>query len=212
VAPLGSRLYAILDVDRATLAGQAPLTLADRWLEAGVRLFQLRAKQLASGPMLELAEALQTRARAAGAIFVVNDRADVARLSAAAGVHVGQDDLRPADARRVVGPDAIVGVSTHTDEQVRRALLEPASYLAIGPVFATTSKANPDPVVGLDGVARAAALARPSGRPLVAIGGIDVIHAPRVIEAGADAVAIIGDLLVGDPAARVREYLEACGR
>lgn len=206
---LGSRLYAILDVDRATASGLTPLELAERWLDAGVRLFQLRAKQMASGAMLELAAALEARAVRAGAVFIVNDRADVARLSGASGVHVGQGDLGPADARRVVGPDAIVGVSTHTDAQVRRALTEPASYVAVGPVFSTRSKANPDPVVGVDGVARAAALVRPSGRPLIAIGGIDVIHAPRVIDAGADAVAVIGDLLVGDPAARVREYLGA---
>jgi thiamine-phosphate pyrophosphorylase len=145
----------------------------------------------------------------AGATFVVNDRADVARLSGAHGVHVGQTDLTPEDVRRIVGTDFLVGRSTHNEAQVRAALDEPASYLAIGPVFATRSKANPDPVVGLDGVARAAALIGAGGRPLVAIGGITLAQAPRVIEAGAGAVAVIGDLLAGDPAARAREYLAA---
>jgi thiamine-phosphate pyrophosphorylase len=147
----------------------------------------------------------------AGATFVVNDRVDVARLSRADGVHVGQTDLTPADVRALAGADFLIGRSTHTDDQVRAALREPATYLAIGPVFATRSKANPDPVVGLSGVASAASLVAASGRPLVAIGGVTLAEAPGVIDAGADAVAVIAGLLDGDPAVRAREYLRALG-
>jgi thiamine-phosphate pyrophosphorylase len=121
----------------------------------------------------------------------MNDRADLAVLANFDGVHVGQGDLSPADARRVVGPDRIVGVSTHTDEQVRIADQSCADYIAIGPVFATGTKLNSDPVVGLDGVRRARALTR---KPLVAIGGITRANARSVIDAGADSIALISAL------------------
>lgn len=202
------RLYAILDVDLARARGHDPLTLVNTWLDAGVRLVQLRAKREATGPLLELADAMNAATREAGATFIVNDRADIARLSGAHGVHVGQSDLSPADVRVVVGPAAIVGLSTHNDEQVRAGLGEPVTYLAIGPVFPTGSKAQPDPVVGLDGVRRTVALARSPVRPVVAIGGITLERARGVIEAGADAVAVLSDLLEGDPGARCREYLK----
>lgn len=209
-APL-PRLYAILDTDRLYARGLDPLALADIWLDAGVRLFQLRAKTMASGAMLELAEALARRAEAAGATFVVNDRADIARLAGAGGLHVGQTDLDPADARLVVGATMAIGRSTHTEAQVRAALDEPIDYLAIGPVFGTTSKDRPDPLVGLDGVRMAARLASAGGarRPVVAIGGITIETAPEVIAAGAASVAVIADLLIGDPATRIRDYLDA---
>jgi thiamine-phosphate pyrophosphorylase len=189
-----------------------------------VRLFQLRAKTMASGPMLELAGALARRAEAAGATFVVNDRADIARLAGAGGLHVGQTDLSPADARGVVGADMPIGRSTHTEAQVRAALDEPIDYLAIGPVFGTTSKDRPDPVVGLDGVRMAVRLASAtwktsragtgagsyggadSPRPVVAIGGITIETAPSVIAAGAASVAVIADLIAADPAARIRAW------
>jgi thiamine-phosphate pyrophosphorylase len=155
-----------------------------------VRLFQLRAKTLPSGPLLALAEALARRAEAAGATFVVNDRADIARLAGAGGLHVGQTDLTPADARLVVGAGMPIGRSTHTEAQVRVALGEPVDYLAIGPVFGTTSKDRPDPIVGLDGVRMAVRLASAgrSPRPVVAIGGITLETAPSVIAAGARSV------------------------
>ncbi|HWB17341.1 MAG TPA: thiamine phosphate synthase [Vicinamibacterales bacterium] len=223
-APL-PRLYAILDTDRLHVSGLDPLTLAAVWLDAGVRLFQLRAKTMASGKMLELAEALVRKAEAAGATFIVNDRADIARLAGASGLHVGQTDLDPAAARSVVGADMPIGRSTHTEAQVRAALGEPIDYLAIGPVFGTTSKDRPDPVVGLEGVRMAVRLAsagKPasragtgagpyteSPRPVVAIGGITIDTAPEVIAAGAASVAIIADLLIGGPAARVHDYLHA---
>jgi thiamine-phosphate pyrophosphorylase len=201
------RLYAILDAELTASRGLDPLDLLDRWLEAGVRLVQLRAKTMPGRDLLALADAVAKRARAAGATFIVNDRADVARLAGADGVHLGQEDLRPADVRRFLPDDAIVGLSTHNDSQVQAALDEPISYLAIGPVFATESKARPDPVVGLDGVRRAAALARTCGVPVVAIGGITADRAPLVLDAGATSLAVLGDLLDGDPAARVRAHL-----
>ena len=203
------RLYAILDVDAAAARGFAPLPLLEAWLGAGVRLIQLRAKRLTAGPFLELADRVVSMARAAGAIVVINDRADVARMSGADGVHVGQDDLTAAVARSLLGPEAIVGVSTHTDAQVDLAATAPVSYLAIGPVFATTTKERPDPVVGLEGVGRARIRTRAAGLPLVAIGGITLENAGRVIDAGADAVAVIADLLSGDPGARARAFVRA---
>ena len=202
-------LYAILDVDAAAARGITPLDLLDVWLDAGVRFVQLRAKRLTGGAMLSLAEPMASRCRAAGVTFIVNDRADVAKMAGAHGVHVGQDDLSPSDARTVVGGAAIVGCSTHDAAQAAAALREPISYLAIGPVFSTASKRNPDPVVGLETVARAAAAAHAAGVPLVAIGGITIESARAVLDAGADAVAVIADLLGDEPGARIRAYLRA---
>jgi thiamine-phosphate pyrophosphorylase len=203
------RLYAILDIDVTAAKGLHPLTIVDAWLAAGVRIVQLRAKHLTGGPMFDLAVRVGARCRAAGAMFIVNDRADVARLAEADGVHVGQTDLTPPDARRVVGDAAVVGVSTHNDAQMREAMAWPVDYVAIGPVFATSSKHQPDPVVGLDGVRRARIIADERGLPLVAIGGITAERAPDVIGAGATAVALISDLLKGDPGDRARQYLDA---
>jgi thiamine-phosphate pyrophosphorylase len=139
----------------------------------------------------------------------VNDRADIAALAGADGVHVGQDDLPPRHVRRVVGDRAIVGLSTHTLEQVDAALDAPISYLAIGPVFGTATKTTGYEPIGLERVGSAAQRARARGLPLVAIGGITLARAAFVVEAGAASVAVIGDLLAGgDPEARVRAYLE----
>jgi thiamine-phosphate pyrophosphorylase len=202
------RLYAILDADVCAVQGLNPPDIVRVWLDAGVRLIQLRAKSMPSGRFLALAEALAADASSAEATFIINDRADIARLARASGVHVGQADLPPADARRIVGEPAVVGFSTHNSGQARLALAEPVDYVAIGPIFLTTSKDRPDPVVGLDGVREARAIVTPSGRPLVAIGGITLERAPSVIEAGADAVAVISGLLGGgDPRARAREFL-----
>lgn len=201
------RLYAILDVESTRARNLDPLTIAAAWLQAGVQLIQLRAKGATFGPFLELADCLATECRRAGALFIVNDRVDVGRLCGADGVHLGQDDLAPADAR-AVWPDARwIGLSTHTDAQVEAALSGPATYLATGPVFATMSKAQPDPVIGLEGVRRAADRCRAAGRPLVAIGGITAEQAPSVIEAGADSVAVISALLEGDPGGRARDFV-----
>jgi len=141
--------------------------------------------------------------------LIVNDRADIARLAGAAGVHVGQDDLPPDAARRIVGRERIVGLSTHTTAQVDAAVREPVNYIAIGPVFGTASKATGYDAVGLAMVQQAAARAHARGLQVVAIGGITLDRAEEVVRAGADAVAVISDLLrTGDPRARVREYLD----
>jgi thiamine-phosphate pyrophosphorylase len=165
---------------------------------------QLRAKQLGSGALLEMAEALVSAAGPYGAHVIVNDRVDVASL-VHAGAHVGQDDLAPADARAQLGPGAILGVSTHDHTQFARALREPVTYIAIGPIFGTRTKDTGYAPVGLD-LVRAARRLDPV-MPIVAIGGITLQSAQSVLDAGATSVAVIGDLLVtGDPAAQVASY------
>ncbi|MGE5816281.1 MAG: thiamine phosphate synthase [Acidobacteriota bacterium] len=196
-----SPLYAILDDDRARERGRGPLDLARVFFEAGVRLLQVRAKRLGSGALLVLSRAIVEAARPYGAQVVINDRADIAVLAGADGVHVGQDDLSPEDVRRVM-PTGILGLSTHSRAQFEAALLTPATYLAVGPVFGTLTKDTGYAAVGLDFVRWAAAR---SDRPLVAIGGINAGNAPDVFEAGAASVAVISDLL-DDPAERVRRY------
>ena len=183
--------------------------MARAFLSAGVRLLQLRAKAWGSGAFLDLAHAVVADAEAAGAVVVVNDRADVAAMSGAHGLHVGQDDLRPLDARQVVGSASWLGLSTHTEAQWVAALGEPISYLAIGPVFDTGTKATGYRAVGLDAVRLAVTSAATRGLPVVAIGGITLERAPRVIACGATAVAVIGDLLSAAPEARAREFLRA---
>src|SRR5262245_37512965 len=151
-------------------------------------------------------------ARSAGATLLINDRADVARLAHANGVHVGQEDLAPADVRGAGGSAMIVGLSTHTTAQIETAVAQPIDYLAIGPVFGTTTKATGYDAIGLDLVREAAAKAAAADRPLVAIGGITLRNASSVIAAGAASVAVIGDLLsTGDPESRVREFLQVLG-
>jgi thiamine-phosphate pyrophosphorylase len=200
-------LHAILDIEAASQSGWHAAALAKVFFDAGARLVQLRAKRLPSGPFLELADEIVRLGAGYDAAVIVNDRVDVARLSGASGVHVGQTDLSPSAARRVLGPDAVIGFSTHSMEQVAAALREPVSYIAVGPVFGTASKETGYAPVGLDLVRSAARLA--DGRPVVAIGGITLESAPEVVEAGAAAVAVISDLLVGDPAARIAAYLHA---
>lgn len=209
-------LYAILDLDALAARGIAVAHAPDvcqAWLDAGVRLVQLRAKTCPAGAMLALADTLAARVHACGGTFIVNDRADVAKASGADGVHLGQDDL-PADGASRLGLRTI-GLSTHTLAELDAALDGPATYVAMGPVFATGSKARPDPVVGLDGVRAAAARlaergdGKPAPRPLVAIGGIRAQDAAAVIGAGATSVAVIAGLLDGDPAERAGEYLRA---
>jgi len=196
-----------------TARGLSPLAVIDAWLEAGVQLIQVRGKTLSTRALLDIARQVAGRGSSAGATIFVNDRADVARLSGASGVHVGQEDLRPADVRAVVGTDMLVGVSTHSIDQLEEALVAPVDYVAVGPVFATATKGSAvDPVVGLEFVRQAAARAQAAGRPLIAIGGITVENAAVVIEAGADAVAVISDLLTGDPGTRARAFGEALVR
>jgi thiamine-phosphate pyrophosphorylase len=167
---------------------------------------------MSSGEMFEATQAIVERAKSASALVIVNDRADVAHAAGAAGVHVGQEDLTPGQARILVGAEMVVGFSTHTMEQLERAFNEPISYAAIGPIFGTGTKATGYDAVGLDhlqrGTARAAARQKPV--PIVAIGGITLERAPSVIAAGAASAAVISDLLAtGNPAARVRQFLAA---
>ena len=196
------RLYAIVDpLD----TGQHPVALAEALLAGGARCLQLRWKPAPPRDVLDAARAIRPLAHAASALFLVNDRPDLAVLAAADGVHLGQDDLPLAAARRVLGPGRVVGLSTHDPDQARRAADAGADYVAVGPVYATTSKANALAPRGLD-LVRAARAVVPC--PLVAIGGIDATSAPDVIAAGADAVAMIGALVrAADPAAAVRDVL-----
>jgi thiamine-phosphate pyrophosphorylase len=195
-------LYPIVDV--ATVGAAAAVPIVERLAGAGVRLLQLRAKGLADRALVELARGALAAAHRGGARLIVNDRADVARIVGADGVHVGQDDLPPAEARAVVGPQAIVGVSTHTFDQAIQAAQAPVDYVAAGPVFATRSKENPDPVVGPELIRL---LHARLARPLVAIGGITRANAREVAAAGADGLAVISDLLnAADLDAAVREF------
>jgi thiamine-phosphate pyrophosphorylase len=204
-----ANFQAIVDVEVAERAGWRPHDLARAYLDGGARFLQLRAKQLSSGLLLDLCDRVVRAAEPYGAEVIINDRVDLARLSGAAGVHVGQDDLPPADARLQLGPGAIVGLSTHSVSQVEAALGEPITYLAVGPVFGTSTKETGYDAVGLELVAAAAGLTA-GAVPLVAIGGITLERAPAVLKAGASCVAVIGDLIAsGDPASRVRAYLVA---
>jgi len=209
------RFYAIVDRDVARAHGWTVPALARACLDGGARLLQVRAKTICAPELLDLCEQVAGDAAARGAALVVNDRADVARLVPGAGVHIGQDDLPPALARRVVGPGAIVGFSTHTAGQVDAAIAEPISYLAVGPVFGTSTKETGYDEVGLDLVRYAARAVTAAAHdrdapapPIVAIGGITLGRARAVIAAGASSVAVISDVLVtGDPAARVASFL-----
>jgi thiamine-phosphate pyrophosphorylase len=201
------RLYAVVDVEACARVGRRPIDVARAFLSAGVVNLQLRAKFSSSSAFLDLALALSEDAQQAGSRVIVNDRADLAVASGAAGVHVGQDDLTPEQVRRVTGALLLVGLSTHSADQVADALGQPISYLAIGPVFATTTKATGYSAVSYEAVMQAAAAVRNRSLPVVGIGGITLETAPRVVAAGAAAVAVISDLLLGDPEARAREYL-----
>jgi thiamine-phosphate pyrophosphorylase len=185
------RVYPILDAQLLAARECEMETVAVAWIEGGARILQFRHKGPWTRNVFEQAERIATLCRSGGVTFVVNDRADVAQLLAV-GLHVGQDDVPPADARHLLGRQAMLGYSTHSLRQFDAAAAEPADYLAIGPVFTTASKQNPDPVVGLDELRKCRAV---SACPLVAIGGITRGSAPAVFAAGADSVAIIGDLL-----------------
>lgn len=194
-------VYAIVDSE---LAGERALRVSEELVEAGVALLQYRDKAATPRRLFEICSALASRLRGR-AKFIVNDRADIAALCDAGGVHVGQEDLGVEDARAVCGESRWVGISTHNLEQLRDALRTSADYVAVGPVFATTTKKNPDPVVGLEFVGQARAMTR---KPIVAIGGISVENAESVYRAGADSVAVIRDLMAaGKPAERAAEYL-----
>ena|SRR5690242_15121022 len=199
------RLYAI--IDPTFTRGLEPLAVADVLLSSGVRLIQYRGKQDDSRRMFEACCGIAEHVRQAGGTFIVNDRADVALLSGASGVHLGQDDLPVELARRVLAAGQRVGLSTHTRAQFEQAQASSADYIAFGPIFRTTTKERPDAVVGLERLREMRGLAR---KPLVAIGGITLDNAPSVIEAGADSVAVIHGLLAAqDTGAQARKFLQA---
>ena len=197
------KLYVILDAALITSPeGACALNLA----EAGVRLLQYRNKRAQTRQYLDSSRQLVELLMHRDVSLIVNDRPDVAFLAGAKGVHVGQEDLDVEQARRVAGPDKLVGVSTHNLEQFERAMASSADYIAVGPVYATSTKANPDPVVGVDFLRRIRPL---TDKPIVAIGGITPERAAAVIEAGADSVAVISGILSApDPGQRVRQYIK----
>jgi thiamine-phosphate pyrophosphorylase len=193
--------------------GWPPLDLVQAFIKGGARLLQLRAKTMPGDALLATASAVVQLAHHHQARVIINDRADIARLAGADGVHLGQDDLPPAAVRALVGDAAEIGLSTHTIEQVERAVLEPVSYVAVGPVFGTATKATGYARIGLEMVREAAARTRAKGLPLVAIGGITLENAASVLQAGASSVAVISDLLTtADPEARVRAFVEQLSR
>lgn len=194
------RLYAIADVG-ALGSFERLLEFVGELTAAGVEVIQYRNKR--GGPQEMLQHGRELRRVAKGARLIMNDRADLALAAEWDGVHVGQEDLSPEGARAIVGERLWVGVSTHNPEQVSEATKAPVDYVAVGPVFATATKENPDPVIGLEGVRGARAL---TDKPLVAIGGITRANCRWVIEAGADAVAVIADLL-SDPRRSAAEFL-----
>ena len=195
------RLYAIVDASLVADTTQL-LEFASELVAGGATLLQYRNKSAPAREMLAQARSLRTRL-GPSAQLVMNDRADLCVAAEFDGLHLGQDDLSPDAARKVVGPSRFIGYSTHNPDQVSGANQTTADYLAIGPVFFTTSKANPDPVVGLEGIRAARKL---TSKPLVAIGGITLENCRRVIEAGADSVAVISGLL-RDPRKSAQDFL-----
>ncbi len=207
------RLYPILDTAALERRGFPLLLAAEAMLEGGARILQLRHKGHFTREMFDQAEYVGKLCRHFGAAWIVNDRADLAMLLGA-GLHLGQDDLAPADARRLMGSGAFIGYSTHNEAQLRAAASEPVDYVALGPIFATASKAKPDPAVGLEGLRAWRGL---SARPLVAIGGLTLENASTTLAAGADSVAAIGGLLPGELSKkslrrRTEEWVEAVER
>ena len=185
---LPAKLYAITD---SQLSNCSHAEIVASMLAGGARLIQLRDKEASAKEMLDAARECLELTRATGAKLIINDRVDVALVTGADGVHLGQEDLTVEEARALLGPDKIIGISTHSLAQVEAALTTTANYIAIGPLFPTTTKANPAPVVGLELLRQARRL---TSLPLVAIGGITLATASAVLAAGADSVAIISAL------------------
>lgn len=182
------KLYAITDCGLSNCTQEE---IVEQLLAGGARLIQLRDKDASARELLDAARACLPETRAAGAKLIINDRVDVALTADADGVHLGQEDLTVAEAREILGPDKIIGISTHSQDQFLAALDTSADYIAIGPIYPTTTKENPSPVVGLDLLRDAKSIA---DRPLVAIGGINHARAKEVLAAGADSLAVISAL------------------
>lgn len=199
-------IYPIVDTQALIRRGRDPLFFAEALLEGGARILQFRHKDSYSRSTFETAKRLSSLCAGAGAAFVVNDRADIAALLEA-GLHVGQQDLPPTLVRRVLSDTLMLGFSTHNEQQLKEGDAEPVNYLALGPIFDTGSKQNADPTVGLE---RLASARRLTTKPLVAIGGITLETARSVWSAGADSIAVIGDLMPEEiTKMTVRERMEA---
>lgn len=199
------RVYPILDSEALSRRGIAMEVAAGAFLEGGAGILQIRHKGHWSREIFAAGKRIAQLCREAGAQFVVNDRADFALLLDA-DLHIGQDDLAPRDARKLMGPDPVIGFSSHNVDQLCAAGGEPVDYVALGPIFGTASKLNPDPVVGIAELRRCRALVE---KPLVGIGGITLENAPDVWDAGADSVAVIAGLLPETASARsLRECME----
>lgn len=197
------RLYVILDAALLTIPEPE---CARQVVDAGVRLLQYRNKTASSCDLLESSKRLSTELVPREVTFIVNDRADVAALAGASGVHVGQEDLSAEEARGIVGRDKLVGISTHNRAQFEQAAGTSADYIAVGPIFSTSTKSNPDPVVGTEFIRQVRPL---TDKPIVAIGGITLERAAEVVRAGADSVAVIRDILrAHHPGERARQYIE----
>jgi len=194
----------------ASLLRGSELAFAEMMVESGVELIQYRHKKSSSRSLFETSRNLARFLHSRGARYIVNDRPDIAVLTRAGGVHLGQEDLGVEEARAICGTKCWIGISTHTQEQVRQADKTSADYIAVGPIFPTGTKENPEEVVGLDFIRRARNVTR---KPLVAIGGITLERAPAVFRTGADSVAVARDLLcAADPSARARQFLEVAAR
>jgi thiamine-phosphate pyrophosphorylase len=201
------RLYPIVDDGFLAGRGLAVERFARELKAAGVGLIQYRNKRGGPQQVLRVAALIRDAMTDSGCRLILNDRADLAVIAGWDGVHLGQEDLSPDDARRIMGSECWIGVSTHTEEQVRLAELSCADYVAVGPVFATGTKLDAEPVIGLAGVALARALTK---KPIVAIGGVTRANARSVIEAGADSVAVISALIAaGESVEKVaRDFLD----
>jgi thiamine-phosphate pyrophosphorylase len=201
------RFYPILDAGLLLRTGLSIEGFARELRAAGIRFLQYRDKEATDELLLERAAVLRRIFPSSDSRLILNDRVSLVRTAGYDGVHVGQEDLSPADARAMLGSGVVVGISTHGERQLRDAADSPVDYVAIGPVFATSSKQVPDPVVGLEGVRAARAL---TDKPLVAIGGISRVNCASVVEAGADSVAVISDLLP-TPGKSVEEFFAQLG-
>ena len=193
------RLYAISDASFGD-----PVSLAQALFDGGARLVQVRNKKASARELFNQVESILKRAPADASV-IVNDRVDVARITGAAGVHLGQSDIGVVEARRILGPDQIIGFSTHNLEQALAASKLPADYIAVGPIFPTSTKLDAEPVVGLE---KLATICKAVQKPVVAIGGIRLENAAEVLAAGPHSIAVVSDLLsAADIQARVREWI-----
>jgi thiamine-phosphate pyrophosphorylase len=200
----GPFFYPIVDVEACRAGRHDPLSVSLACLRGGAQWLQLRGKTISGGDFLALTDAVVRAARDSRAVVIVNDRADVAAMAGAGGVHVGQEDLSVDAVRAVIGRAALIGLSTHDAQQIDRALESSADYVAVGPIYGTATKETGYSARGLDLVRHAAG----KGRPVVAIGGITLERAAEVVAAGATGIAVISDLLRGDPERRTRQFID----